>query len=311
MARKLQIPQKPDRPLRVQGYAKTKLVTPRNEKDLFATPDAFKARARLFSLIEPLRIQRLDRPSLISSLHGQLERILFTIPYWVFFPDSFPGEEPIIRKYQNAFRSIIEALPPTSRVILFTNQVAEDAAKDFMDSVGIANRTELILAPNEMQFTVWAEDAYCICSDLVDNETYFVEPASFNRAQDAYIADRIAPVTDLESTQVQLYFQGGNVLIGDDFWFIGADYPSNSLELGFIVPNAGETERQAVARVYGQYLDAYRRLIVIGSRVPVPSQIVRPVMVGGQLWKEVLYFGNHAGTVQASIPHRYVHFFGW
>jgi hypothetical protein len=149
-----------------------------------------------------------------------------------------------------------------------------------------------------MRFTVWAEDAYCICRDEADAETYFVEPASFTRADDAFIADRIAPKTDLESTQVQLYFQGGNVLIGDDFWFIGADYPSHSLELGFIEPEEGESVAQAVARGYGAALDRKRRLIVIGSRVPVPAQTARPITVQGDQWHEVLHFGNAKGTLQ-------------
>jgi hypothetical protein len=149
-----------------------------------------------------------------------------------------------------------------------------------------------------MNFTVWAEDAYCICKDELDNETYFVEPASFNRAEDAYIADRVAPKVNLEATQVQLYFQGGNVLIGDSFWFIGADYPAHSLELGFVVPNPGETTAQAVARVYGSLMDHERKLIVIGSRVPVPAMQRRPILVNGELWHEILYFGNAPGTVQ-------------
>jgi hypothetical protein len=31
-------------------------------------------------------------------------------------------------------------------------------------------------------------------------------------------------------TQAPLYFLGGNLLIGDDFFFIGSDYPAESLK---------------------------------------------------------------------------------
>ena len=285
-------------PLMVNGFVKSKLVPFRFEKESSATPQAFKARARFFDLLEESRLKKLDQPSLVSSLHGEIDRVLFTIPYWVFFAESFPGEEALIQKYANAFRHILATLPNACRVVLFTNEVSADKARSWLSEFGLSARSELVTAPDGMKFTVWAEDAYCICKDVADGETYFVEPASFTRAEDAYIADRVAPKTDLESTQVQLYFQGGNVLIGDDFWFIGADYPAHSLELGFVVPQPGETTSAAITRVYGSFMDRDRKLIVVGSRVPVPSNQKRPIMVNGELWHEVLYFGNAPGTVQ-------------
>lgn len=285
-------------PLMVNGFVKSKLVPFRFEKDASATPEAFKARARFFDLLELQRLKKLDEPSLVSSLHGGIARVLFTIPYWVFLPESFPGEAGLIQKYANAFRHILSTLPNNCRVVLFTHEISEQEARGWLDEFGLSARSELVTAPNGMKFTVWAEDAYCICKDVADGETYFVEPASFNRAEDAYIADRVAPKTDLKSTQVPLYFQGGNLLIGDDFWFIGADYPAHSLDLGFVVPQPGETTAQAIARVYGSMIERNRWLIVVGSRLPVPSMQKRPIMVNGELWHEVLYFGNAQGTVQ-------------
>ena len=284
-------------PLLVSGSVKSKLVPFRFEKDPSATPEAFKARAQFFDMLEQTRRRRLDEPSLISSIHGGLGRILFTIPSWVFFPGESPGEAELIRKYAAAYRGILGSLPSSCRILLFTHLNAVQAARSWLTELNLTTRTEIVTAPNNMRFTVWAEDAYCICRDS-DNETFFVEPASFTRAEDAYIADRIAPRTDLESTQVQLYFQGGNVLIGDDFWFIGADYPTNSLNLGFIVPQPGETTAQAVTRAYGSLMDRQRRLIVVGSRVPVPSTVRRRFTLNGEVWQEVLYFGNARGTVQ-------------
>lgn len=292
------MPKTSKNPLFVGGYVKSKLVPPRFEKDEFATFEVFKSRADLFSIMEPELVSKLTKPSLVSSLHGRIERLFFTIPYWVFFPESFPNETALIQKYADAFKSIISTLPADTTRTVFTHEIAEQKAKEWMDEFGIADKAEIITVANDLNFTVWAEDAYCICNDLDDGEKYFVEPASFNRADDAYIADNAVKNSDLKATQVQLYFQGGNVLIGDDFWFIGADYPANSIRLGFIVPEPGESERDAVKRVYGKHMDNERKLIVLGSRVPVPSQKVRPIMIDGQLWKEVLYFGNKNGTVQ-------------
>ena len=285
-------------PLLVTGNVKSKLIPFRFEKDPSATPEAFRSRARFFEMLDEARLQVLEEPSLVSTLHGGIGRILFTIPGWVFTPDASPLDAPLIRKYAAAYRRILATLPDTCRVVIFTHRSAVSAARGWLQEFNLTARSEIVAAPNGMNFTVWAEDAYCVCRDQADSETYFVEPASFTRAQDAFIADRIAPATDLEATQVQLYFQGGNMLIGDDFWFIGADYPSHSLDLGFIVPQPGESTAQAVARGYGSALDRARRLIVIGSRLPVPAELRRPITIEGERWDEVLHFGNANGTLQ-------------
>lgn len=287
-------------PLLVNGFVKSKLLPFRFEKEVPATPATFKARARFFDLLEAERLQRLDEPSLISSLHGGISRILFTIPYKVFFPDSILSEAALNRKYADAFKHILRTLPANCRIVLFTHEQSAQAAQDWLTDLDLTTRTELITAPNGMGFTVWAEDAYCICRDIADNETYFVEPSSFARPADACIADQIAPRTDLEMTRAPLYFQGGNILIGDNFWFIGADYTNHSLDLRLVVPQPGETNAQAVSRAYGSFLDSARRLIVVGARVPVPSMLRRPLVLNEdkEPWHEVLYFGNPEGTVQ-------------
>lgn len=287
-------------PLLVGGYTKSKLVPFRFEKEADATDASFIARGQFFEMLDIARRARLERPSLVSSLHGGIEKILFTIPGWVFFPEEArdENEAELIRKYAAVFRALLATVPEEAGVVVLLNDVARERLEQWIVEFGLGGRCEVVSAPDGMRYTVWAEDAYSICDDLADDETYFVEPASFNRGDDAYIADRIARETPFESTQVQLYFQGGNILIGDDFWFIGADYPANSLRLGFITVEAGETTEQAVKRGYGSLMDGGRTLIPIGSRVPVRSQVERPIMLNGERWTEVLYFGNHRGTVQ-------------
>ena len=44
-------------------------------------------------------------------------------------------------------------------------------------------------------------------------------------------AHLVSEATELQATQSPLYFQGGNILIGDDFVLIGADYPANTQAL--------------------------------------------------------------------------------
>ena len=103
-----------------------------------------------------------------------------------------------------------------------------------------------------------------------------------------------------KDTQAPLYFQGGNVLVGDDFFFIGGDYPANSLRYinNVILPNAGESPADAVRRLYREYMDGQRTLHYIGSTVQVPAQTERQITVNGESWTELLYLGNRPGTVQ-------------
>jgi hypothetical protein len=127
-----------------------------------------------------------------------------------------------------------------------------------------------------------------------------VEPYSFPRFGDGLIADFVSNATDLGKTQAPLYFQGGNVLIGDDFFLIGADYPAESLTYvnSVLRPDRGENPRDLVRRLYGEYLDTERRLLYVGSTIPVPAQQERTFEVNGEEWREQIHVGNSPGTVQ-------------
>jgi hypothetical protein len=101
--------------------------------------------------------------------------------------------------------------------------------------------------------------------------------------------------------QAPLYFQGGNVLVGDDFFFIGGDYVAETVSSGVlsIDPGASADERlAAVTDAYRAYLDHRRRPVIVSSRVPVPAETSIEVKVGGTRWVDVAYQGNAPGTVQ-------------
>lgn len=308
--------------LKAGAPASPKFIEPRFKKDPWVTDEVLKSRGRSFDLFDRRVIQKLENPSLISSVHGRISRVLMTLPWWVFLleaEDAHKFEPPIdqaewesISATAASFQSILRLLPDDTRFVLLIHEKIVSDGTDFLDpaerlsrwlqELNMSARVEIIRARSNMGFTIWAEDAYAVSRDLVDSEVYFVEPASFSRGDDALIADLIAPKTDLEQTQVKLYFQGGNILIGDDFWLIGMDYPNNSIRLGYVVPSRGETPMEAVTKAYSGALDIERRFIAIGSRLPVPGfkdgALVREFQQNGETWTERLYFGNHEGTVQ-------------
>lgn len=284
-------------PLKSGPTAAPRFLQPRFEVDPGVTPDALRTRGISLDLLP--EIGQLETPSLVSTAHGDLGRLLFTIPGWLFLPAS---EDPVIPIMLGAITDLWSKLPASTNLTILTHQATVADLGATIASLGLTARTEVVPAPNSVRFTVWAEDAYSIANDTTADETYFVEPASFRRYDDAYIADLVAPVTDLERTQVRLYFQGGNILICDDFWMIGTDYPNNSLQLGYVVSQPNEMPIQAIRRAYGQAMDRNRHLLPIGSRLPVPgfeaNELVREFQLNGQTWKEHLYRGNGPGTVQ-------------
>lgn len=198
-----------------------------------------------------------------------------------------------------AYIDLLSKLPATVKYTVLTHASVESTVTQWFKTAGI-NSVEVLTVPDHLHFSVWAQDGYVVMKDAVSGETFFVEPFEFPRYADGLIADFVSNSTALNHTQAPLYFQGGNVLIGDDFFFIGADYPANSLKYinKVIVPAQGEKPSETVHRLYCEYMDKTRNLYYIGSTIPVPSKTTRNIVIDGEEWTEVLYMGNKQGTVQ-------------
>jgi hypothetical protein len=53
-----------------------------------------------------------------------------------------------------------------------------------------------------------------------------------------------------------------------------------------------------VRRLYGEYLDTARKLIYVGSTIPVPAERRESFTLNGEQWHEDKYVGNDKGTAQ-------------
>lgn len=295
--------------LKAGALAAPQFITPRNKKDDWVLDEILINRGFSFELFDKAIIPQLDEPSLISSAYGKIGRVLLTLPWWIFLNETEAGEEwPAISATAESFKSILAKLPQDTSFIVLIHELAYYQGEDLFSPIerfnawitetNVTGRVEIVEAPKTMNFTIWAEDAYAITEDKRDGEIYFVEPASFRREDDALIADIVAKDTFLERTQARLYFQGGNILIGDEHWLIGMDYPTNSLSYGYIKPLPNETTKEAVERAYGNALDLKRKMITVGSRLPVPSSQEQKFKLNGDDWIEKTYFGNASGTTQ-------------
>jgi hypothetical protein len=230
------------------------------------------------------------QPRIVSSAHGALGHILLCYP-------SFAGGEDVFR---DAFVDLFRKLPQSVELTV----VAHASVVDDLEKTLAAERPEaeatIVEAPAYLHFTVWAEDPYVVVEDVGSTPTrpFLVEPFAFPRAGDSVVADLVAEATELQSTQSPLFFQGGNVLIGDDFVLIGVDYLFETLDtflryrpvLG--MPDDPGEAQLFIVDLFRQTFDPNRDLYFAGTRLGVPKVEKRPVIIDGEQWTEVF----HAGT---------------
>ncbi|MFN3195268.1 MAG: hypothetical protein ACE364_04895 [Chlorobiota bacterium] len=204
---------------------------------------------------------RPTSPSLISSAHGKIKKLLLTIPDYV-------TEEKDVTTQATGLKSLIASLPNYIELIILTHdhKPTIDKIKKWLNDSGHRGNFKIVLAEYDLNFLVWAEDAYATIKSEDSGDIYLMEPFEFKRSGDALIADYISHATDIKSSQAPVYFQGGNILIGDDFYFIGKDYPLKTLKLGSVNLTSEERKNIKNARkLYNTYLDNKRRLVFPGT----------------------------------------------
>jgi len=208
-----------------------------------------------------------DDLSLISSVHGKLERLLLTIPNYVFDDND---------AYQAAYKKMLEVLPLHTTLDIVVNEKNSEKLTAWVNLKSPGRSVNLYAFPNDLKFTVWAEDGYLSAnSDDGTGETYFIEPYEFKRSADSVIADFVSNASNINNTSAPLYFEGGNVLIGDDFFLVGRDYPKKTISNNLIniSPSAPKAEKtKKLKEAYTRYLDSQRKVMFPGTAKIVPGE---------------------------------------
>ena len=232
-------------------------------------------------------------PKIVSSAHGALSSILLTYPAYA------EGDLSL----ESTYADLLRLLPASCAITVLAHPAVADDLDRIIERERPANRPTVVLSPEYLSFSVWAEDGYVAVTDAGREPpvTFLVEPFSFPRYGDGLIADLVAEATDLQSTQAPLYFQGGNVLVGDDFVLVGSDYLARTLETwadyGPVLPGGGSPVEQA-HRLFTETFDPARKLHFIGLTRPIPDDLLapRPIVVDGEEWTEEV--GAGAGSLQ-------------
>jgi hypothetical protein len=247
----------------------------RTERDITAGDAARRVRAAPF--LRERRIEPgLKSPALVSSYAGAIERVLFAFPkYAVTDPALAAG-----------YQSVIKALRPGTEFVVVHAKSSASIVGGWFKAAGHAtSKVTHVPMPDYVSFTDWAEDGYVSLNDSRDGTHYLMEPWEFPRAGDALIAESVEEYTKTRTAQAPLIFQGGNCLIGDTFWLLGKDYFADSTHLvqgdrpPVEIPRR-MTPETFVRRLFSDYVDARRRLTLVGTARPIP---IRP------------YYGTRSG----------------
>jgi len=266
----------------------------RTDRDAVPTPEVgFRIFNTNFMLETPVQ-PGLQSPSLVSSYAGKIEKILFAFPSWAI-ADA---------RYADAYKSVIEQLRAGTAfvVVHHDDDAVRTTIESWFDAAGhAAENVTFVPLAEYISFTDWAEDAYVALADSNDGTTYLMEPWEFPRAGDALIAEAVQEYTDVTAHQAPLVFQGGNCLIGDDFWLLGRDYFADTIELisggrpPVSIPS-GTTPEGFARQLFSDYVDSTRSLTLIGTKRPIPLRGYYGSVDGGRYFLDVAADG--VGTFQ-------------
>jgi hypothetical protein len=237
----------------------------RTDSDRFPALD--RARTATLNVLrsEVTATPGIARPSLVSSWSGSIEQLLLAFPsYGVHTAELAAG-----------YRSVIGAMRPGTRFVVVHHENDRQAVEGWFREAGHPEgNTVYVPMPGYVDFTDWAEDGYLALVDSDEDRTYLLEPWSFPRSGDSLIADAVEEFSPVRATQAPLVFQGGNCLIGDDFWLLGTDYFLDTLELvqsgelPITVP-PGRTAVEFVRELFRRHVDSDRELHLVGTKRPL------------------------------------------
>ncbi len=262
-------------------------------RDTQPTPAALNRGIRAFETSAGGRSAAPTDPRIVSSAHGALAHILLC------YPNYGDGDFTMASTYAELLRT----LPPACRITMLAHPSVTDDLAGIIDRERPGNRPTVVEAPDYLSFSVWAEDGYVAVNDVGRDPatTFLVEPFTFPRYGDGLIADFVAEATDVQATQVPLYFQGGNVLVGDDFIFVGADYLTRTLETwqeSAPVLLGGKSAADAARDLFSRTFDPHRQLHFVGLSRPIADDVLAPRQFrqDGEIWTEEV--GAGAGSLQ-------------
>ena len=215
---------------------------------------------------------RAKRPRLVSTFEGRIQQLLLALP-------RYTTTDPLASLFRGILAKLRAGLAGDSSVIALAHRANASVVEAWLAEAGLGEEN-VVPVDDSVHFSVWAEDPYVsVLDEEAPDRVFLVEPPAFGRYADGLLADYVFEAGhEVRTYQVPLYLQGGNVLVGDDFFLIGLDYPLRTLEAMF-QPSGSDPVGQ-VGDEYRRHLDVGRRPLMVGTGDPVrrrnPAPFVAP-----------------------------------
>lgn len=230
-----------------------------------------------------------DRPAthrLVSSCDGRITSLLICLPRYALQHTA----------YYRVYERIIREFRDTSFVCL-THESALEQCRSLFAASPPAGLT-LIRLREDANCSTWVSDIGLAAQHAHSQPPVLLTPIDLVRGHDSALAPLMSSQTTTAVQRTPLYFEGGNALIGDDYWLLGADSLYESMRLNPDFATGQPTALEWFLSLCREHLDATRRLELI--RVPgvVPAQCELPMPQAIAGWRQLVYRGNRDGTVQ-------------
>ncbi|GAB3200030.1 hypothetical protein ABID22_003046 [Pontibacter aydingkolensis] len=278
-----------DTKLKLRHYPLIKELSQESRQDI--SEQAMRRRCIALSLLQEYQCLP-KRPSLVPSADGALEGLLLTIPAYAVLGPNNP--------LWNIYQDLILKLPAYTKLHILAHESVCNLLEEWLQNHKMENQALVHTVPDSIKMTVWAEDDFELVQDKADSVLYMVQPHSNRRTGDENAAFHTSKVFEWPRVKVPVYFEGGNILVGDNFFLIGADYAVDTyLDMnGSMEPDDMNHLSRAMSELYGKYLDSERKLFLVGSTVQIPSVKKEKLVIEGEEWTEEYFSHNSEGTVQ-------------
>ena len=283
--------------LKTRHYAKIPELTEKRSQTL--NDNELRRHCVAISVLQEYMTLPSD-PSLIQSAEGAIEALVLTMPAF-----ALVGEDNPLWK---AYKDLILKLPPYTSLYIIVHASVQEKLQEWLEEQSLVSRATIYTVPAQYEKTSWVEDEYKLVRDAKDGKVYMVQPHTNRKATDEYVCYHASRKFGWERVKVPLYFESGNVLVGDNFFLLGADHAVDTfLDLNELVPQTKTLSAgKALIEPFQRYLDQNKALFFIGSALQIPSESRREFYVGGEKWTEVVYQRNKEGTAQ---PMSYLNLF--
>jgi hypothetical protein len=214
-----------------------------------------------------------DDLSMLSSSDRTLRKLLFTIPSTVLGAEG--DTDPVRLQLEAVYRAVFAALPETCEIVVLVKPDFEARATSWLVASNVATTRFEVRPMLRANATMWANDPFWTCAARTRplDPPVLVEPQKFSRAGDRFVADDVKQHFGYAQLVLPRPFEGGNILVGDDFYLVGIDTVAD-LGPGVLT----------VSKAYRAMESQRRPIVVGGDNEPLATARWHETLTAGTTW---------------------------